>query len=192
MCGGTAQPPPPVRIAAGLSPRVRGNRPGRTQLPHYAGSIPACAGEPNSAPVAALRTWVYPRVCGGTDRMLERQMAVCGLSPRVRGNPFRANQPLMRRRSIPACAGEPRRQIVRRVPIRVYPRVCGGTLRTYLWQSRVPGLSPRVRGNPGGVVGAIDGAGSIPACAGEPPTAPPPPVSATVYPRVCGGTSVNR
>ena len=33
----------------------------------------------------------------------------------------------------------------------VYPRVCGGTALMSTVEERVSGLSPRVRGNPGGV-----------------------------------------
>ena len=70
----------------------------------------------------------------------------------------------------------------------VYPRVCGGTPTsiTPTWCSR--GLSPRVRGNPKIWPTEIPLSGSIPACAGEPPPAPPEPGSCGVYPRVCGGT----
>ena len=50
------------------------------------------------------------------------------------------------------------------------------------------GLSPRVRGNPGGG-GELPRPGrSIPACAGEPRPAAPAEARPGVYPRVCGGT----
>ena len=50
-----------------------------------------------------------------------------GLSPRVRGNPGR--HPFYRKgdRSIPACAGEPKRGRWFIWADEVYPRVCGGT-----------------------------------------------------------------
>ena len=51
-----------------------------------------------------------------------------------------------------------------------------------------PGLSPRVRGNPGVTVGFILTVGSIPACAGEPSGIGAKSSAQTVYPRVCGGT----
>ena len=53
------------------------------------------------------------------------------------------------------------------------------------------GLSPRVRGNPGYRLGQRADLGSIPACAGEPPSTTQQPVSVSVYPRVCGGTVDN-
>ena len=51
------------------------------------------------------------------------------------------------------------------------------------------GLSPRVRGNPGGVVKLSGAKRSIPARAGEPARSPWPPGARPVYPRACGGTA---
>ena len=50
------------------------------------------------------------------------------------------------------------------------------------------GLSPRVRGNPHLRLPQLRTRGSIPACAGEPPTAGKSQPAGMVYPRVCGGT----
>ena len=70
--------------------------------------------------------------------------------------------------SIPACAGEPVHLLSELSSLKVYPRVCGGTV-GWLWSTlTLWGLSPRVRGNP-------------------PP--PPPHALEQVYPRVCGGTT---
>ena len=51
------------------------------------------------------------------------------------------------------------------------------------------GLSPRVRGNQSQGQGRVAGAGSIPACAGEPAALIAGPGPFRVYPRVCGGTA---
>ena len=51
--------------------------------------------------------------------------------------------------SIPACAGEPRRLLIRDLQNKVYPRVCGGTLQIVWTDTKAKGLSPRVRGNLG-------------------------------------------
>ena len=90
--------------------------------------------------------------------------------------------------SIPACAGEPRRYGRNRWPGRVYPRVCGGTAIAAWAYEHAGGLSPRVRGNPGGheITGLCQR--SIPACAGEPRYVAPGAGGNAVYPRVCGGT----
>ena len=53
------------------------------------------------------------------------------------------------------------------------------------------GLSPRVRGNPAGVIIISCYQRSIPACAGEPPPGNGQPGLVEVYPRVCGGTGRN-
>ena len=66
------------------------------------------------------------------------------------------------------CAGEP--PPVKLIPIhsRVYPRVCGGTLRSAHAEGTRKGLSPRVRGNRRDPASSPGRPGSIPACAGEP------------------------
>ena len=66
VCGGTADTSPLGHTGKGLSPRVRGNP---SAAPHRfasPGSIPACAGEPNSRVMRGAGARVYPRVCGGT------------------------------------------------------------------------------------------------------------------------------
>ena len=94
-------------------------------------------------------------------------------------------------RSIPACAGEPAQFGGGCCTGEVYPRVCGGTRENLGAGAVFAGLSPRVRGNHPMTAGAVNRAGSIPACAGEP--RPPAPIRSTptVYPRVCGGTAGN-
>ena len=67
--------------------------------------------------------------------------------------------------------------------------MCGGTPARLGRPSFVVGLSPRVRGNPHPRTDENVHIRSIPACAGEPRSAYRLPSSATVYPRVCGGTT---
>ena len=79
--------------------------------------------------LAGLRVGkVYPRVCGGTVAVPVLLAVVYGLSPRVRGNRIGGQLSMLKRRSIPACAGEPSTLCRVRCPASVYPRVCGGTL----------------------------------------------------------------
>ena len=54
-----------------------------------------------------------------------------GLSPRGRGNPYVTVSPTPAGRSIPAWAGEPLRSLPPAAATRVYPRVGGGTMRTW-------------------------------------------------------------
>ena len=173
----------------GLSPRVRGNRNSNLSASDDSGSIPACAGEPGYGETSSGQHRVYPRVCGGTSISRVAPGLPKGLSPRVRGNLCRRPVPVCRPGSIPACAGEPASSMFTLVKVRVYPRVCGGTPFMRSRSSPRPGLSPRVRGNHRITAALPARAGSIPACAGEPPLGTLPSGESGVYPRVCGGTT---
>ena len=113
---------------------------------------------------------------------------VLGLSPRVRGNPRTAFRTGGRCGSIPARAGEPRRPPRDTGPGEVYPRACGGTGSPPPLPFPLIGLSPRVRGNQPAGLSEADGAGSIPARAGEPGSSAVYTNTGWVYPRACGGT----
>ena len=192
VCGGTQRRWVSDIASGGLSPRVRGNRLFSRRLASAGGSIPACAGEPKNA--SGLRSWprVYPRVCGGTCSPEARRTTTCGLSPRVRGNPAGDADCRNMSWSIPACAGEPTHHFRGLLPIKVYPRVCGGTVRMPLEDDLPSGLSPRVRGNRATGLRPGQGHRSIPACAGEPILTAALMTTPTVYPRVCGGTILSR
>ena len=127
VCGGTTWCQVSRWIHTGLSPRVRGNRHLVGVVDGVMGSIPACAGEPRASSPWPSPWPVYPRVCGGTDQLVEDVRLAHGLSPRVRGNRERTSNHRHRVRSIPACAGEPDGGSSRKAPTGVYPRVCGGT-----------------------------------------------------------------
>ena len=86
VCGGTRCNSVMLTVPRGLSPRVRGNLYGIADPDALLRSIPACAGEPTSCLSTCPRTWVYPRVCGGTHRIRAASDTRRGLSPRVRGN----------------------------------------------------------------------------------------------------------
>ena len=188
VCGGTEIGCGCTAKNSGLSPRVRGNRACSGVSVSSVGSIPACAGEPRTDGVPPVQGWVYPRVCGGTRCKTFRRAPRPGLSPRVRGNLFGGAGAVEGGGSIPACAGEPRSAFLDAKPLGVYPRVCGGTCSSPTSPCLAKGLSPRVRGNHAQDVLPAASNGSIPACAGEPPTPRDSPRSERVYPRVCGGT----
>ena len=150
VCGETR--PIPVHGAAwhGLSPRVRGNPILPGAMVKECRSIPACAGKPHISNSALGPGRVYPRVCGkpqavkscrsqrtvlsprvrGTCLSRTRQIALRGLSPRVRGNRHRHVYAVAQAGSIPACAGKPPPTPPTAGPTAVYPRVCGETTRT--------------------------------------------------------------
>ena len=175
------------------------------------GSIPACAGEPLPEMQAGTYREVYPRVCGGTSRLrlcankraglsprvrgnlasTPRPACYSGLSPRVRGNRKEPIDRITTLGSIPACAGEPRASLATAFTLDggLSPRVRGNPVHVQRMSVCSLGLSPRVRGNPAESERQHRPPGSIPACAGEPEVLA---VSnrGTVYPRVCGGTSM--
>ena len=91
--------------------------------------------------------WVYPRMCGGTEKVEARCRSLLGLSPRVRGNHLSDGAAETVCGSIPACAGEPFCIAALKGLSRVYPRVCGGTTSATDTAVANEGLSPRVRGN---------------------------------------------
>ena len=188
VCGGTGFALLARMAGMGLSPRVRGNPLSYQDWQIQRGSIPACAGEPMTTSPGAGASGVYPRVCGGTVSKARTASANDGLSPRVRGNPRQRTAAIRRLRSIPACAGEPRRPRLPAIQAGVYPRVCGGTVNDFAIARKVVGLSPRVRGNHALAYVANGNARSIPACAGEPSLSNLAYRVGRVYPRVCGGT----
>ena len=147
VCGGTVYALPGHHPRHGLSPRVRGNLVMVRAAGSMIRSIPACAGEPIPDNRTILRSWVYPRVCGGTPTSRISQSGNSGLSPRVRGNPNSLDWSENVTRSIPACAGEPQGTAQLHFTYAVYPRVCGGTARAMESGPAATGLSPRVRGN---------------------------------------------
>ena len=189
MCGGTLGWARRISRSAGLSPRVRGNHCPRSPAQNYPRSIPACAGEPAEFLDPVNRPEVYPRVCGGTLPRLLLPLPTRGLSPRVRGNLGISTAAAEPDRSIPACAGEPRRNSLSQSAGTVYPRVCGGTLASAPRRRNQTGLSPRVRGNLPRTLSQPERTRSIPACAGEPAETAFGKFVNEVYPRVCGGTA---
>ena len=65
-CGETKSTSGLILIARGLSPRMRGNRPGARRSQGRPGSIPAHAGKPWHGPDLHEKKRVYPRACGET------------------------------------------------------------------------------------------------------------------------------
>ncbi len=131
-------------------------------------SIPVCAGEPRLCAPKPERRGGYPRLCGGTSVGVSGQTITKGY-PRLYGEP------------------PPLPELCPRSP--VYPRLCGGTPSSVKELTTAGGLSPPVRGNHAQVSRALRYHGSIPACAGEPPSPGSTCRPMMVYPRLCGGTT---
>ena len=171
----------------GLSPRGRGiHEAGRGRLPAV-GSIPVWAGEPKSWRQSKPRMWVYPRVSGRASGASATAVPQMGLSPRGRGSRDEDHRVDVPPGSIPAWAGEPRRNSAASAHARVYPRVGGGAGSGELASHVRGGLSPRGRGSRGGRRSTARRDGSIPAWAGEPRSIASISAAAWVYPRVGGG-----
>ena len=105
--GGTWTPANAAAVAAGLSPRTRGNRRRDGRAGQRLGSIPANAGEPARPSASSRQCGVYPRERGGTCANAPTTTRSRGLSPRTRGNRSDGEEGRASRRSIPANAGEP-------------------------------------------------------------------------------------
>ena len=86
-CGGASARAPRPCGSNGPSPRVRGSHQLRPLHVLNARSIPARAGEPESAFARALSSGVHPRACGGAFKQPVVVFRRQGPSPRVRGSP---------------------------------------------------------------------------------------------------------
>ena len=151
----------------GLSPRLRGNALIAAHDKSDPGSIPALAGERFDPFRRGIKKRVYPRACGGTDRVQQFAPDALGLSPRLRGNDDVNPNFNTFRGSIPALAGERWLMGASLCAIWVYPRACGGTHKHTAGFLCTQGLSPRLRGNDGFRHSFADHVRSIPALAGE-------------------------
>ena len=175
----------------GLSPRVRGSPFVASGADSARRSIPACAGKPWPVCRPRCARRVYPRVCGEAELYDVFRNLELGLSPRVRGSRHGLQHVSAGQGSIPACAGKPPGIGESTGSLKVYPRVCGEAAESVRVCGVDCGLSPRVRGSLGELVGCLDGLWSIPACAGKPLHAYILTYRARVYPRVCGEASVH-
>ena len=186
-CGGASGSGCTTSLGVGLSPRVRGSRPGRRSEPSSRRSIPAGAGEPQAAKAVRNEATVYPRGCGGANDERATNTRPAGLSPRVRGSQLGQRNAEWEERSIPAGAGEPNDSPPQWETPRVYPRGCGGAVDESIPPAVQDGLSPRVRGSRPVVKPYSGPSRSIPAGAGEPGVCGRPGTRRWVYPRGCGG-----
>ena len=155
-------------------------------------SIPACTGKPDPVRLESPRCWVYPRMYGETDEVLDGAVAGAGLSPHVRGNRSRPADGRGWAGSIPACTGKPLGGPPGGHDGGVYPRMYGKTSRSSGRSLIIMGLSPHVRGNRGGFRGREGVGGSIPACTGKPASSQVGRLASTVYPRMYGETDRGR
>ena len=110
----------------------------------------------------------------------------------MRGDPAPESVGVKEPGSIPAHAGGPSPELTSRCLARVYPRACGGTPSSTAILRPLPGLSPRMRGDPQKGAFLLFILGSIPAHAGGPAPRISVCTNSWVYPRACGGTLAGR
>ena len=103
----------------------------------------------------------------GKVRQDERAKYAGGSSPRVRGTRPAPRPAGVRRRIIPACAGNTAGGRGTRISAGDHPRVCGEHERANALFTSAEGSSPRVRGTPHLHGGDLAARGIIPACAGN-------------------------
>ncbi len=177
-------------LDAGPSPPARGSPLTIGDSATSLGSIPACAGEPWTGAPASDRARVHPRLRGGALSQRGRNGANMGPSPPARGSLPHHRAVIGAEGSIPACAGEPCCETLGYFLRRVHPRLRGGAGVWPLASAHVRGPSPPARGSPQPLTNASPPGGSIPACAGEPRSAPRAQTPRGVHPRLRGGAYV--
>ena len=176
-----AQPAP-----YGSSPRVRGKVRHCVCANARRRFIPACAGNRSNASIITSPIPVHPRVCGEQIVIVVPGGNSDGSSPRVRGTVPETVYKRSRLRFIPACAGNRQRDLRRRSPPPVHPRVCGEQRRPHNKRTGRDGSSPRVRGTGQGALSGEDRVRFIPACAGNRACTSVLRRPEAVHPRVCG------
>ena len=190
MCGESLAPETRALLRKGPSPHVRGIQEPADVGIGAPGSIPACAGNPGSAPARRRTAAVHPRMCGESIRPRPGFARRQGPSPHVRGIPAPAANRCVRAGSIPACAGNPGLSRAWRSGRWVHPRMCGESAKMIDIPIDDMGPSPHVRGIPrGGPTGPWRHR-SIPACAGNPCPCRAGRAGHGVHPRMCGESAV--
>ena len=146
-CAGNSSPLNPIAWTRyGSSPRVRGTLWARPAGQRHRRFIPACAGNSATAATRSTSGPVHPRVCGELTLKTAKSAFVAGSSPRVRGTLAKDLAVQLRRRFIPACAGNSSSVWGRCCVRPVHPRVCGELQSASHTSSGTVGSSPRVRG----------------------------------------------
>ena len=170
----------------GSSPRVRGTGRKQQRQDSERRFIPACAGNSVAAQTAQHLPAVHPRVCGEQSLLPPDDLMYLGSSPRVRGTDQLFRFRSVRRRFIPACAGNRYGLHQHTIQATVHPRVCGEQSQPFAPIGRPDGSSPRVRGTDRSRRDTVRLVRFIPACAGNRKHSTVTPRMSPVHPRVCG------
>ena len=132
------------------------------------------------------RIQFHPRVCGEHRCRPPCYSRSAGSSPRLRGTPGGWRGDILRRRFIPASAGNTGPPTAPYRTFSVHPRVCGEHFSTTHARPRICGSSPRLRGTHPPELNVLVTHRFIPASAGNTIIQKVLKDKPTVHPRVCG------
>ncbi len=133
-------------MQAGSSPRGRGTPDDRIRADRRNRFIPAWAGNASGCRRNCVPAAVHPRVGGERERGVRKPSATAGSSPRGRGTPRRRSGAGLRRRFIPAWAGNAWLTACGPTTPAVHPRVGGERCPPQAPHDPPAGSSPRGRG----------------------------------------------
>ncbi len=173
-------------LVIGASPRMRGTAAVGVHAGEGVRYIPAHSGNGRTTSRPRTRNTVHPRACGERAVIPDNHCVAIGASPRMRGTEGNRQRQLLRRRCIPAHAGNGPTWRLSSRSCAVHPRACGERANRRATLISEYGASPRMRGT-GGRRSRRHAVGRcIPAHAGNgtPKTAPHP--YNPVHPRACG------
>ena len=173
-------------FAIGSSPRVRGKRRESQRMIQRTRIIPARAGQTPPRPCRQGSRTDHPRACGANSFRSSSHGLLSGSSPRVRGKRYGGTQEEMKRRIIPARAGQTAMPRSHPLPSSDHPRACGANPSAVTFASARFGSSPRVRGKPGRIRWRKLDRRIIPARAGQTSRFARSSVQKPDHPRACG------
>ena len=165
---------------------MRGTQHRSGRSPEPGRIIPAYAGNTRRRWDSSSLGWDHPRVCGEHVSCSATTEPVVGSSPRMRGTPDVHEFAARVGGIIPAYAGNTGLCCFQLASIGDHPRVCGEHTRIEFYCGLGVGSSPRMRGTRTLGAFAQDGAGIIPAYAGNTFAAMLPSLFPGDHPRVCG------
>ena len=137
-----------MALTDGSSPRVRGKRTWPRSRWARSRIIPARAGQTLTSRTGDAKGPDHPRACGANISLQMSRTMPHGSSPRVRGKPVGAATVRVRRRIIPARAGQTTPMIAGTGMSPDHPRACGANSFRSSSHGLLSGSSPRVRGKP--------------------------------------------
>ena len=137
-----------VNASDGSSPRARGTRERRIELPAHRRIIPARAGNTSKLATIARAASDHPRARGEHVSLPHAACVCSGSSPRARGTPVQGDARAARERIIPARAGNTTAYAAPPAAPPDHPRARGEHVHGYSSSGWCGGSSPRARGTP--------------------------------------------